>query len=278
MSRNSFIFASFLMLACVRIGHADSENQLFYDAVRAEAAKDFDSAISFYEKSAKIAHSANLYGNLANLYFKKGMFGRSVLNYRKALLLAPDNRELAANLSFVRETARIKSSSMDSQSGYFSSSSLNAWTVFTATTLWAGLLGLSMPLFFQIDRTLKAFLILSWFTLGSFGLWAVTKAESNHDLQNREVIALASNYESNGSQVIYLRKGAFEGSATNSDVLPGESLFWDMDRDTAHKDATVKKHTNSIGEVWYYVRNFEGKKWGWVRQDQLERIVQPSKG
>ena len=32
---------------------ADSENQLFYDAVRAEAAKDFDSAIRFYEQSAK---------------------------------------------------------------------------------------------------------------------------------------------------------------------------------------------------------------------------------
>ena len=57
MSRISFVFASFLMLACTRSAHADSENKLFYDAVRAEAAEDFDSAIRFYEQSAKKSHS-----------------------------------------------------------------------------------------------------------------------------------------------------------------------------------------------------------------------------
>ena len=118
MSRLFFVFAPFLAFAWAQSGHADSENQLFYDAVRAEAAKDFDSAIRLYEQSAKKSHSANLYGNLANLYFKKEMFGRSILNYRKALLLAPENRDFAANLSFVRETARIQSSSLDSRSSY----------------------------------------------------------------------------------------------------------------------------------------------------------------
>jgi len=279
MSRLSLIYYSFLMIVCSQSGHANSENQLFYDAVRAEASKDFDSAISFYEKSAQIAHSSNLYGNLANLYFKKGMFGRSILNYRKALLLAPENRELTANLSFVRETARIKSSSMDNQSSYFSSSSLDQWTIFTASTLWVGLLGVGLLLFFQIDPTLKALFVLTWLSLCSVGSWAVIKAESNHDLLSREVIALSStsNDELNSTQLIHLRKAAFEGSATNSSVLPGESLFLDLGSDTSSKEENIKKHTNSIGEVWYYLRNFEGKKWGWVRQEKLGRIIQPSK-
>jgi tetratricopeptide (TPR) repeat protein len=278
MSRLSLIYYSFLIIVCAQSGHANSENQLFYDGVRAEASKDFDSAISFYEKSAQMAHSSNLYGNLANLYFKKGMFGRSILNYRKALLLAPQNRELAANLSFVRETARIKSSSMDNQSSYFNSSSLNRWTVFTVLTLWVGLLALGMLLFFQIDPTLKALFVLAWLCLCSVGSWAIIKAESNHDLQSREVIALSStsNDESNSSQLIHLRKAAFEGSATNSSVFPGESLFCDLGRNTSTKEEKIKRHTNSIGEVWYYVRNFEGKKWGWVRQEKLGRIVQPN--
>ena len=162
MNRLFFVFASSLILASV--GRADSENQLFYDAVRAEAAKDFDSAIRFYEQSAKKSHSANLYGNLANLYFKKEMFGRSILNYRKALLLAPENRDFTANLAFVRETARIQGSSLDKQSSYFyfdvSPSSINAWTVFTAIIFWGGLGAMGLIFFWQFDRILQVILFL----------------------------------------------------------------------------------------------------------------------
>ena len=98
---------------------AESENRLFYDGVRAEATGDLDSAINSYEDSAKIAHSANLHGNLANLYFKKEWLGKSVLNYRKALVLEPDNRDLYENLSFAMETARVESTGLDISSGYF---------------------------------------------------------------------------------------------------------------------------------------------------------------
>ena len=277
MSRTSFVFASFLMIACARSGHGDSENKLFYDAVRAEAAEDFDSAIRFYEQSAKKSHSANLYGNLANLYFKKEMFGRSILNYRKALLLAPDNRDLAANLSFVREIARIQSSSLDNQSGYFdfSPSSMDAWTIFTAIIFWGGLGGMGLIFFLQVDRIFQVIVFLFWIALTSLGVGAVTKAKGNHDLQNREIVAIASSAseDSNGSKVIYLRVSAFEESAANTSVVPGESLFLEIKENQPAKDGSFKKHTNAIGEVWYFVRSLEGRNKGWIRQDQLERII-----
>ena len=162
MNRLFFVFASSLAFAWAQSGHADSENQLFYDAVRAEAAKDFDSAIRFYEQSAKKSHSANLYGNLANLYFKKEMFGRSILNYRKALLLAPENRDFAANLSFVRETARIQSSSLDSRSSYLyfdlGPSSMNAWTIFTAIIFWGGMGAMGLIFFYNSTVSLQVIL------------------------------------------------------------------------------------------------------------------------
>ena len=281
MSRLFFVFASFLAFAWAQSGHADSENQLFYDAVRAEAAKDFDSAIRFYEQSAKKSHSANLYGNLANLYFKKEMFGRSILNYRKALLLAPENRDFAANLSFVRETARIQSSSLDSRSSYLyfdvGPSSMNAWTIFTAIIFWGGMGGMGLIYFLQFDRIFQVFVFLAWIGLNSFGALGVTEAKKNHELQNREVIAIASSSseDSNASNQIYLRVSAFEGSATNTSVLPGESLFLEKKENQSAEDGAVKKHKNAIGEVWYFVRSLEGRNKGWIREDQFERIVAP---
>jgi tetratricopeptide (TPR) repeat protein len=66
------------------IGQAD---RLFYDAVRTEASGDLDQAINLYLKASALSHSANLHGNLANLYFKKEQFGHSILHFRKALLM-----------------------------------------------------------------------------------------------------------------------------------------------------------------------------------------------
>ena len=80
----------------------------FYDAVRFEAAGNIDQAIENYEKIFEQASSANLHGNLANLYYKKSDYGRSILHYRKALLLDGNNREFLSNLSFVCRTADLE--------------------------------------------------------------------------------------------------------------------------------------------------------------------------
>lgn len=270
MSRLLFVFVSFMMLAYPFGSYAESENKLFYDAVRAEAEEDFDSAIRFYEESAKISHSANLYGNLANLYFKEETYGRAILNYRKALLLDPKNRELKANLSFVQEIARIESSAINKQNSYFSSSSMDAWTIFTTFVFWVGLGGMTLFFFLQVNRIFQVIFFLIWICLNSLGVWAVTQTRDNHDLQNREVIAIAptTGEDSNASKAIYLRVSAFEGSISNTSVVPGESLFLEME-----KNNSVKKHTNSIGETWYFARSLGGRNRGWVRQDQLLQIV-----
>ena len=122
---------------------ADSQNRLFYDAVRAEASGDLDSAIEAYEGSAQVAHSANLHGNLANLYFKKEQFGRSILNYRKALILDPDHDDFSANLSFALEIAQVRSGDTDKPFVSFKASTLDLWTAALGVCFWSGLLLLS---------------------------------------------------------------------------------------------------------------------------------------
>ena len=272
MKLNRLIF-SFFMLASASFLQADSENRLFYDAVRAEAAGDLDSAINCYEDSSKIAHSVNLHGNLANLYFKKEMLGQSILNYRKALVLDPDSRDLSENLSFAIETARVQSTGLDISSGYFRPSSVNLWSIAASMFFWGGLLVVGIFFFSQVDRVLKFISLLAWAGLSGFGLWAILKSKGNYDLQRREVIAIETQGEkdSNASKSLNLRRFAGNGSSANTSVVPGESLFLDFNEYGLPKD-----HRSPNGEKWYLVRSLEGRKRGWMKENELGRILKPN--
>ena len=45
----------------------------------------------------------NLYYNLGNAHYKQSEYGEAILNYRRALLVTPRNRDLRANLELARE-------------------------------------------------------------------------------------------------------------------------------------------------------------------------------
>ncbi len=65
---------------------------------------NYKEAIALYEGIlSQGLQSAALYYNLGNTYFKSKNLGRCVLNYERALRLAPEETELLNNLSFVRE-------------------------------------------------------------------------------------------------------------------------------------------------------------------------------
>jgi tetratricopeptide (TPR) repeat protein len=50
--------------------------------------------------------SASLYYNLGNAYFKQGVLGRAVLNYRRAWRLSPGDPEIAKNLEYALENVQ----------------------------------------------------------------------------------------------------------------------------------------------------------------------------
>lgn len=273
MTKTYFFFLPIFMLAWSVKSMADSQNRLFYDGVRAEASGDIDSAILYYEKSGKISHSSNLHGNLANLYFKKENFGKSILHYRKALLLDPQNRDLANNLDFAVEIAGVKTPATSNVSGLFSPSSVDFWMIFLAVIFWSGALGFSLLFFLQGNPTHLLIILFGCLTLGAVSGWALFKSKDNQDLLGREVIALAAepNTDSNQSNLIYLRLLALEGSSANTSVVPGESLFLDLD-----ERGDAKSHIGPKGKVWYLTRNLDRSKRGWIREDQIGRILENS--
>jgi tetratricopeptide (TPR) repeat protein len=59
-------------------------------------------AIAMYEDLLKTGEAPELYYNLGNSYYKADDIARAILNYERALLLAPGNTDIRANLEIAR--------------------------------------------------------------------------------------------------------------------------------------------------------------------------------
>jgi tetratricopeptide (TPR) repeat protein len=70
------------------------------------SAGDYAQAISAYQGILGAGyHSAELYYNLGNAYFRAGQLGRAVLYYTRARQLDPRDEDIQANLAFARRFA-----------------------------------------------------------------------------------------------------------------------------------------------------------------------------
>lgn len=80
--------------------NALSSDTLWSRANSAYIQNNYRQAIELYNAIlARNEHSAKLYFNLGNAYFKENSLGRSILNYNRALLLEPEDEDAAYNLS-----------------------------------------------------------------------------------------------------------------------------------------------------------------------------------
>ena len=61
--------------------------------------EDYATAASIYEELLQKGVSAELYYNLGNSYYKIDNIAKAVLNYERAVLLSPNNRDYKANLA-----------------------------------------------------------------------------------------------------------------------------------------------------------------------------------
>jgi len=61
--------------------------------------EDYATAASIYEELLQKGVSAELYYNLGNSYYKTDNIAKAVLNYERAVLLSPNNRDYKANLA-----------------------------------------------------------------------------------------------------------------------------------------------------------------------------------
>ncbi|MBT8302403.1 MAG: tetratricopeptide repeat protein, partial [Maribacter sp.] len=84
------------------LGNAQNE-ALFNRATESYNNGDYQKAIENYSEILENGqHSAELYYNLGNAYYKLNQIAPSIYYYEKALLLSPNDEEIKNNLSYAR--------------------------------------------------------------------------------------------------------------------------------------------------------------------------------
>jgi tetratricopeptide (TPR) repeat protein len=94
-----------LFLFCSQNVWADEQLQQtrFQDAVSAYNKGEYKQAIEGFEALATQGISSALLYNLGNSYAQAGQVGRAILNYERALRLAPGDSDIRGNLELVRK-------------------------------------------------------------------------------------------------------------------------------------------------------------------------------
>ena len=97
-----WIFLLFVSLIQVAVGQ--DESSAFAKANSSYTAENYQEAIDSYESILQSGqHSAELYYNLGNSYYKMNQVGPAIYNYEKALQMEPSNDDFQNNLKFAQQ-------------------------------------------------------------------------------------------------------------------------------------------------------------------------------
>ena len=266
----NILFLKFaLFLYPVSLICSESKEQLFYDAVRMEATDEIAQAITLYEKASQEAVSTKMLGNLANLYYKSENYGRSILNYRKALVLDENNRDILSSLAYVRKVAELPPLKAP-DTGYLTGETNNSWKIILATFFWIGLLIITY-LFFIRNLKKHTFFFLGGWIVGNLILaFLINTSGKNKRLTELEVIALKPklSIETNASNTIQLRRFAAASSNANTTVKEGQSLLIEES-----SIGRINAHTGQNSGKWLLVRTPDARKKGWVMADEVGWVI-----
>ncbi len=225
----------------------DLANSLYIDG-------EFEDAIMVYEQVAVSGYSSTeLYYNLGNAYYRSNRIPAAILNYERALLLAPGDDDIKFNLELARMHVRDRIGELP---GFF----LNRWWTGARDLMseheWAIL---SISLFIAMLLFLGAFLMASspfvkkiffWLSVVMFIVSALSLA---FGIDRR-------NHIRNYSGAIVFAPAV---SVKSSPDMHSADLF------IIHEGTRVWVE-DALGE-WYEVRLSDGNK-GWLRKETVEMI------
>lgn len=81
----------------------------FMEANKYHKEEEYEKAAILYERLIRSGVSnGEIYYNLGNSYFKMGMLGKAILNYRLAELYLPRDEDLQANIGYARQLTKDK--------------------------------------------------------------------------------------------------------------------------------------------------------------------------
>jgi tetratricopeptide (TPR) repeat protein len=214
----------------------------------------YQEAIKGYEALLKQGASADLYYNLGNAYYRTENITRAVLNYERALLLSPSDRDIYFNLQLARSKTIDKitpEQEMFFVTWYRSLVNLASVDGWARTALLALALAIVLVLIYLFSERI-------WLRkVGFFGAMALI------------VLFVISNvFAHQQKELLMNRSGAIVISSAvtvkSTPAKQGADLF------ILHEGTKVTITDSSMKE-WKEIRLADGKE-GWIESDKIELI------
>ena len=231
-----------------------SAEELWNSANAAYNEGNFEKAATEYEQILlQSLHSAALYYNLANAYFKQGELGKALLNYNRASRIAPSDEDIRHNQEYAEKMTK---DSIEKLPEFFLSTwlrqvrgamSCTAWTILSLVML---VVALTMGLVYLLSQRMSLRKV-GFYTMAIAALLFVVS--SAFALSQRNMLI-------NRTEAIVMSSAA---SVKSSPDRSATELF------VLHEGTKV-----SIGETidgWAEVRIADGRK-GWIEDKRIERI------
>lgn len=119
-----------LLLSATTVLAGQVEDNLFGEANEAYSRGDYAQAISKYQQITETAgYSPSVLYNLANSLAQSGKTGRAILNYERALRLAPSDSDISGNLQLIKKENGLFPKESSRGERFFQLLNLNQWTV-----------------------------------------------------------------------------------------------------------------------------------------------------
>lgn len=226
--------------------HAETAPQLYSIAAEAYKAKNYQQAIDAYQKLLTEGYrNADVYYNLGNAYYKSDQISLSILNYERALRLAPADEDIRfnlklANLKAVDRITPVPQLFLITQwHRLLAAFSSRSWAIIAVISAWLALAAFALYLFVGSARTQGFY---AGITLIFFCFFFVYLSYAQHQA------------ESGAGQAILTATNTYMKSAPDTS---GTDLF------IIHEGAKL----NILDRVgtWSKVRLADGKV-GWVEQ------------
>ena len=185
MRKAIHIAALLLFVAASSIASAQATAQ-FARANQEYASGDFKAAVSDYEELVRAGQDTpNLFYNLGNAYFRKRDFGRSILNYERALALDPHHPEAQANLRIARDEARALELTPTKMQRWLGIANVDHYAIAAAITFWICVFCIVALIFNRRMRgglIALSFLSLSIFVITVFAAWELSSTKNGAGL------------------------------------------------------------------------------------------------
>ena len=161
---------------------------------------DFFKAVTLYEQTLLTGkHSASLYFNLGNAYYRLNKVAESIYNYEKARQLDPENEDFKVNSAFAQNMTidaiepLPESQLSQIQNSLYTLASASIWSKIIVLFVWLFAIFFSIYLLNKTIKLKRIFFVLSLFSLILFLSSFTIKFFANEQQENKEYAIIFSN-------------------------------------------------------------------------------------